>query len=185
MKSIQLTKGLLALVDDDVYEELSRFNWYAAASGETFYAVRHIGTGNRNVARMHRQILGIDSPSIEVDHRDGNGLNNQRHNLRIANKTQNQHNRGRQRNNSTGFKGVTFSKRDKCWMAYIKLSGRQRHLGNFDDPRMAALAYDEAARKHFGEFARTNGTLGNFWNPHWEEETNDRNNRNNPIVHRS
>jgi hypothetical protein len=106
---------------------------------------------------MHRQIMGVSDPAIKVDHRDGNGLNNCRLNLRLATNRQNvRNNRGRKRRLGP-YKGVHPSGRPlKPWAAKITVDGKTVNLGRFTEPEQAARAYDAAARKHFGEFARLN-----------------------------
>lgn len=145
MKTIPLTKGQVALVDDSDYEELSKFKWVAIASKYTFYAIRR--TGGKNIS-MHRQIL---SGSL-IDHKDGNGLNNQRSNLRVATRSQNGANRRRDETNTTGFKGVHRHRDAFC--AQIWINGVQKYLGRFPTPEKAHEAYKSAATKLYGEFAR-------------------------------
>ncbi len=89
-----------------------------------------------------------------VDHRDTNKRNNRIENLRPATKAQNSCNSGRRRDNSSGYKGVFWSAAANKWAAQISISGRRTHLGCFSTPELAHAAYVEAARKHFGEFAR-------------------------------
>lgn len=103
---------------------------------------------------MHREILGI-TDSRDTDHRDNNGLNNQRYNIRPATRVENRRNQPKRGGNSR-FKGVCWHKRDHRWRSQITVNGRVQHLGYFTDDVMAALAYDDAARQHFGEFALTN-----------------------------
>jgi hypothetical protein len=103
VKEIPLTQSKVALVDDEDYEELSKYSWCANrdCKNGNFYARRHANTPSKKEA-MHRQILGL-SPSNGrcVDHIDGNGLNNQRSNLRVVARSENLHNRGKQSNNKT------------------------------------------------------------------------------------
>src|SRR5665213_3111116 len=99
MREIQLTKGKIALVDDADYEYLSQFKWQAhRRGGKTYYAKTDIG---RRSVGMHQLVM--DAGDLEVDHRDGNGLDNRRSNLRLATHSQNQCNRGLQRNSTSGF----------------------------------------------------------------------------------
>lgn len=103
---------------------------------------------------MHRVILGLEKgDKLEGDHKDGNGLNNQRRNLRVATRTENHHNRTKYKTNTSGFKGV--SAKSNRWMAKINIGGKAKHLGYFDTPELAAAAYAKAAKKHHKEFART------------------------------
>lgn len=94
--------------------------------------------------------------SDQIDHIDGNKLNNQRNNLRSATSSQNAINSKKPKNNTSGYKGVSWSKKSKKWRAQICFEGKQIHLGFFDDSKDAANAYDKAALKYFGEFARLN-----------------------------
>ena len=159
MKEIKLTQGKVALVDDEDYPKLSKFTWYAQKSSTStrYYARRsYFLKSGRKVGRlMHRVILGLRNPKITVDHKDLNGLNNQRHNLRIANGAQQIANAGMYKNNKSGFKGVCWSTQAKKWVATVTL-GRNFFLGHFRDRKAAARAYDREARKLFGEFARVN-----------------------------
>ena len=104
---------------------------------------------HRIIFLMHRGYL-----PEQIDHIDGNGLNNDIENLRAANHGQNQHNKGAQKNNTSGFKGVSWNKKSQKWQAFIKLDGKQRYLGYFDTPDAAHEAYKAAATKLHNEFAR-------------------------------
>jgi hypothetical protein len=90
----------------------------------------------------------------QVDHRDGNGLNNKWQNLRLATTSQNQANKKLGRNNTSGYKGVCWHKGGQRWAAMIEIGGRQKWLGTYETPELAHIAYVAAAKKHFGEFAR-------------------------------
>ena len=156
MKTIPLTQGQVALVDDADYEWLSAFKWYAhKRDNGDFYAIQRIrNPPDKEVQiRMHRMILyGVP----EVDHWNHNTLDNQRGNLRAATKSQNQANSRRHEDNRSGFKGVTWRKDAGKWVARIIASRRQIHLGFFTGIADAARAYDKAARENFGEFACLN-----------------------------
>jgi hypothetical protein len=153
-RSIALSRGLFALVDDEDYDRVTAIGkWYADPSGKTFYARKNFWRdGSYTSIRMHALITGIDN----VDHANGNGLDNQKSNLRPATGSQNCQNRGIRSDNSSGFKGVYWSRQRGKWVASIWFDGRERHLGVFTDPAAAAHAYDAAAHKAFGEFARPN-----------------------------
>ena len=105
---------------------------------------------------MHREILGITDPKINVDHLDGDGLNNQRSNLRVCTDSQNGANRGKQKNNKSGYKGVHWNKKTKKWAAQIQYHKKVLNLGYYSDIIEAAKAYDKKALELFGEFARLN-----------------------------
>ena len=161
---IELTRGKVAIVDDEDYKELSELKWFANKIGNTFYAVCTFNGGAFKCTKyMHRVIL--DAPSdMCVDHIDGNGLNNCRSNLRLSTKSQNGANRGKQADNTSGFKGVIWYSRCRKWRAQIKINGKNKFLDSFDSPEDAARAYDEAARKFFGGFAKLNFLDGDTQN---------------------
>ena len=147
MDKIPLTQGKEAIVSAEDYDYLMQWKWCAHKDGNKFYAVRYLG------ARMHREILkrmGIEA--AHTDHIDGDGLNNVRENLRGCTAAENQRNRGKQRNNTSGEKGVSWHKRDRKWHARIMLNGKSKHLGCFNNPQAAKEAYAKAARELHGEF---------------------------------
>lgn len=159
MKKIPLTQGQVALVDDDDYTWLSLHRWFARWSpkSQTFYAARNIpkrGGGQTSIT-MHRQILEL-KPGQEADHKDGDGLNNTRENIRPCVKAQNQWNRGPQKTNTSGYKGVCFYPLRGKWLARISVFQRRFCLGYHRTKVAAARAYDAAARRLHGEFARLN-----------------------------
>ena len=155
MKEIALTQGKVAIVDDADYESLNQLKWYAQKTCSGWYAARRVGKeGDKILILMHREILKTPA-NKETDHIDGNGLNNQRHNLRAATRAQNQHNQRKQKGTSK-FKGV--SRRRDCdrWQVQIRVDKRDIRLGLFSSETEAAKAYDTAAQKYFGEFAHLN-----------------------------
>lgn len=152
MKTIQLSNGAMVLVDDADFDTLSQFNWHQDSKGYA-YRLKRIGKGKRLSFRMHRVILNVPS---RVDHQDLNKLNNQRHNLRPCTQSQNNCNHLKRSNNTSGYKGVQWYKRDSKWMARIQFEGRVKCLGFFDDILEAANAYNAAAITLHGEFARIN-----------------------------
>ena len=158
-KTIQLTKGYTTIVDSADYEWLSSFNWCSDVrdDGRKVYAVRGIRKdGKKSIVRMHRFITGVTDTKIQVDHKDSDGLNNSRENLRVCNHLQNCFNSKRGVSNTSGFKGVTLHKPTGLWRATIAVEGKQVSLGYFKTKEPAALAYDHACVKYFGEFARPN-----------------------------
>jgi hypothetical protein len=173
LKEIKLTKGYAALVDDADYEWLSQYNWRAHPDKrkdgtiKNIYADRKVGKKEglkTQKQAMHRAIVGVTSPDVEVDHKDGNGLNNQRYNLRST-ENQNQHNAKLRKDNTSGFKGVHWllfpNGKDGRWVTRIQVKGKRVVIGCFTDPMKAACAYDMAAVKYFGEFAHCNFALPN------------------------
>lgn len=152
MKEITLHNGMVAIVDDQDYERVSAHHWSAKKSRKTWYAFRTVLTQPRTVF-MHRVIL--DAPTgTQVDHRDGNGLNNRRENIRLATHGQNMTNRETRRVNTSGYKGVVL--RNGRWLAQIKHNKRYYGLGLHDDPVAAAKAYDKKAIELHGQFAKLN-----------------------------
>lgn len=154
MKKIKLTQGKVALVDDADYEWLNQWKWYYEnkKNGKTGYAARV--DGNHKIF-MHALILGTPV-GLKSDHIDLDGLNNQRYNLRICTQAENMRNRGLDKNNKSGYKGVTFDVRSKKWQASLEILGKHISLGCFKDVIDAAKAYDKGAAKYFGKYARLN-----------------------------
>lgn len=159
MKKIELTRGKVALVDDSDYKQLIKHKWYAHFDGTEWYAVRNVWietpTRRRTTIKMHRYILGLQSgDGLVIDHINGDGLDNRRCNLRLATHAENLRNQRTQIKSKSGLKGVTAS--GGKWRVSIKINGRTKHVGIFDDPKDAGLAYDKAALSAYGEFARLN-----------------------------
>jgi hypothetical protein len=154
MKKIYLkNSGKFAIVDDSDYAYLSQFIWREHGTG---YAVRTIyRNGKCTISRMHREIIDAIK-GRETDHINGNRLDNRKKNLRECTTSQNQANRGAQRNNTSGYKGVRKSTLGKKYEARIQVNRKLLYIGCFETPEIAAMAYDEAARKYFGDFAKTN-----------------------------
>jgi hypothetical protein len=152
VKEIPLTKGYVALVDDKDYERVTRFTWHAGIDHRAVYGQRYVaGT----TIQLHRFILGITDPKTQIDHEDHNGLNCQKHNLRVCSNGQNQANR-RKQESSSQFKGVCWETSKAKWRAQMQVNHKNHFLGYFSAEEAAAHAYDTAAREHFGEFAHTN-----------------------------
>lgn len=155
MKEIQLTQGKVAFVDDHNYDWLNQWKWCLFESGNKTYAARGVKRSNKTkIVLMHRVVLGLDDTKIYADHKDGNGLNNQIENLRSCTNQENQRNRGA--NNNRKYKGVWWDKYRNKWKVGIVVSRRLKNIGRFDTEAQAALAYNEAALKYFGEFAWLN-----------------------------
>lgn len=158
MERIKLTQNQYALVDDEDYEELSKHKWYAKKTTYGgFVAARNSPeiNGKKKTIRMHRFIMAA-SAAMEVDHHNQNTLDNQRHNLRVCTKNQNQQNALSHKNSSSRFKGVSWNKRLGKWCAQIQLNKKNRYLALFYSEEAAAVAYDKRAVELFGEFARLN-----------------------------
>ena len=176
MKLIPLTKGKFTQVDDEDYEYLMQFKWFYSkhpTSDRHGYAVRNVGTfnGKRLKIRMHRELMSTPRHLV-VDHIDGNGLNNQRCNLRNCTQKQNMKNRRPTVGCKSKYLGVSIHviKKQRLdgsvkikhkWCATIKGEDKQIWLGHHKTEIEAALAYNEAAKKYHGEFANLN-IIGNF-----------------------
>jgi hypothetical protein len=160
MKEVPLSRGMVALVDDEDFDRVNAFKWCAirALNGK-FYAHRRRSHDNPYVS-MHRFVVGAGRGQV-VDHRHGNTLDNRRENLRVCTGQQNGWNRSADRRSRTGFKGVHYFAPMGKWQAHIRVNNRKMHLGYHATVEDAAKAYDAAAVKHFGEFAKTNFTTAN------------------------
>ena len=160
MKEIPLTgrhaRGKVALVDDEDYPLLSCFSWSAydkGSDGKYWYARGwdRLVESRRRVD-MHRLVMGFPR-GLEIDHRNGNGLDNRKDNLRVATAAQNQANQ-RSRRGASKYKGV--HKSEKGWRARLSFHQRKISLGYFDTEEEAARAYDETAKLLWGDFAKVN-----------------------------
>jgi hypothetical protein len=162
VKEIPLNRGFVAVVDDEDYEWLMQWKWTVLKRPKTFYAVRTIhlkkvnGKWKSRHVSMHRAVAARARIRGNVDHWDTNGLHNWRTNLRSANKSQNGANRGLDRNNTSGFKGVSFANYCGLYRSKIYVNGKQIHLCYSSQPEECARAYDAAAMRFFGPFARLN-----------------------------
>lgn len=139
MKEIKLTQGKISLVDDEYYEELSKYKWYANKNKNTFYAMRNqIINGKSKTIMMHRQITNNNSNFV-TDHIDGNGLNNQKSNLRIVTNRQNSQNR-KNIIKSSKYVGVYWDKISNKWKSQIRIN-KKIYIGSFDTELEAHNAY--------------------------------------------
>ena len=156
MKMIKLTQNKVALVDDEDFDYLNQWKWFAHKSHNTYYAVRNgtqINNKRESQIAMHSLIM-CNSKGLQIDHRDHNGLNNQKSNLRICDFSQN--NCNRKPYGKSKYLGVSFNDYGRV-RATIKINGKQKHLGYFGfDEIAAAYAYDAAAKKYHGEFSNYN-----------------------------
>jgi len=156
-KTILLTQGKCTIVDTEDYDWLAQHKWYShrQRNGD-WYAVRNkCENGKKICISMHREILQ-PPPDMETDHRDGNGLNNQRSNLRVATTAQNQHNRRLQKEGTSHFKGVCWHRAANKWCARVTIEYQTIWLGLFQSEIEAAVAYNRAALELFGEYACVN-----------------------------
>lgn len=152
-KEILLTQGKVAIVDDNKYDLVSRYKWHAMRSGNTWYAGRE---ENGTTLLLHRFLTSAPD-NIMVDHKDGDGLNCTDKNMRFATRSQNQHNRTKNKGkNSSIYKGVFWCSTRKKWASSIKANCKDHKLGYFDSEIAAANAYDKKAIELHGEFAKVN-----------------------------
>ena len=151
MKQITLAnKSTFALVDDSDFECVNQWKWHLDITG---YAVRKPKSGK---IYMHRLLLNVGAK--QVDHINGNTLDNRRSNLRPSTIAENRRNKGPKSENTSGYKGVT--KRKNKWIAQISANGTGYYLGIFDNKESAAKAYNKAATQLHGEFAKLNKIRG-------------------------
>lgn len=151
-REIPLTKGYKAIVDLADYEWCATHRWHARVDRNNVYALRSLNPGK---VLMHRVILNAPSDTL-VDHINHNGLDNRRINLRLCTNRQNQFNKKKTLGKSSQYKGVYWNALNDRWVARLILEGNIMYLGNYCEERDAAMAYDAAANRYFGEFAKLN-----------------------------
>lgn len=156
MREIPLTQNKVAIVDDVDFNLVCQFKWHVHWDGYHFYARRHTGRcdGKDPIITLHSFLVN-PPPGFKVDHKDGDGLNNQRGNLRICTHAQNMRNR-KPPVSASLYKGLSWNKSYDRWRVRITVEGKCIFLGCFIDEKEAALAYDKAATQLHGEFARLN-----------------------------
>ena len=152
MKLIQLTQGQFVMVDDDMFEDLNRYKWFANWHYNSFRAVRRVRiNGKKTMILMYRVIMNAQKGDV-IDHINGNSLDEQKSNLRFCTSSQNNMNRKTNSNNSTGYKGITPN--GKGFRAQIYLGGKKICLGTRSTPEEAHQLYIEASKKYHGDFGR-------------------------------
>ena len=161
MKLIPLTQGQFAMVDDEDFEKVNQFKWIADKGRATYYAKRRKGKTAKEI--MHRFIMNVSSNLIHIDHKDHNGLNNQKENLRECSPHQNSMNTQIRNNKASQYKGVSIAKhkgkKGQVYIYYvsrIRFNNKSIRLGYFNSEIEAAIAYNNAAIKYFGEYAFLN-----------------------------
>ena len=152
MRTILLTQGKKTIVSNKDYERLAVHKWFYSSG----YAKRDVWrNGKSKRIYMHREIANTPK-GMFTDHINSDKLDNRFENLRICTKGQNEANNVKRKDNTSGFKGVTWYKRDRKWRASIGIKSKWKHLGDFENKIQAAIAYNNAATKYFGEYARIN-----------------------------
>ena len=155
MRTIDLTQGKQAKVCDCHYDLVRDHKWSYHPSGGGYANRTDYSLPKKKTIGMHRVIAGATA-GVQVDHKNMDRLDNQCDNLRLCTRAQNYANQERYKNNTSGFKGVDYRVRLRKWAARVQVNGERVYLGLFDSPESAALAYNSAAKEHFGEFARLN-----------------------------
>lgn len=150
VERIPLSRGLFATVDASDFEMLSHFTWCVSGSGG--YAARTTRVRGKKIGVAMHRMVALPGPDQDVDHINGDRLDNRRCNLRVCSHAENQRNRRTPSHNTSGFRGVAWHKKDRKWQA----TAGDRHIGQFASAIEAALAYDRVARELHGEFARLN-----------------------------
>ncbi len=162
MKMVTLTRGMYAFVDDADYGLVKDYKWRSHKEGGAkisyYSAVANTCVdGKRGSLRMSRLIMGLNKDDrLEVDHINGNPLDNRRINLRLATHAENCRNRGASKNSSSKYKGVSWDKSVNKWIVQICINGKNINIGRSRNETFAASMYDEKARELHGEFAQTN-----------------------------
>jgi len=154
MKEISLTQGKVSPVDDEDYTYLSQWKWYYSADGYAVRSYRKLN-GKRGRLYMHR-IINNTPKGIDTDHINRDRLYNRKINLRNATRMQNLANTDKPKNNRSGYKGVSWNKKNCKWHASIRFNRKKIHLGYFHDVDTAAVTYDIAAYNLYGKFAKMN-----------------------------
>jgi hypothetical protein len=157
-RRIPLTEGKFTIVDPQDFYVFNNFQWCAVKHKSLFHAVRLINGSNNitKIVSLHTEMMNPPK-GLVVDHRNRDGLDNRRANLRLATHSQNRCNTNRSKVGcSSQYRGVYWHKQKKCWRAHLQYEGKWIWLGRFDSELDAARAYDNAARKYHGEFARLN-----------------------------
>lgn len=163
MKEIKLTKGYVAIVDDEDFDRVSQYKWSASVGERTIYVYRSFydkDTTSRKNILLHRFI--VNNPTgLEVDHVNHNGLDNRKENLRICTRSQNKMNSHKTKKTKYKYKGISLMSsalqtRNKPYRAQLRFGNVHYSLGVFETEEEAAKAYDEKAKELFGEFACLN-----------------------------
>jgi hypothetical protein len=157
--TIPLSKGYIAIIDDKDYVKLNKYKWHVleGKNGVNYATAKIKIDGIRTSVRMHRVVMGLKHFDVsQIDHINHNGLDNRRENLRMCSKHQNNMNRRPNKNRTSRYKGLTLQKTTGKWISRISIDGKYLNLGTYKEETVAALKYDKAALKHYGEYANLN-----------------------------
>lgn len=152
---IKITKGFYSLIDEEDFLRVSKFKWSASVYKNNFYAITDIYQKNKKKkirTGMHRFLMNFPK-NKDVDHINGNGLDNRKINLRVCSRSQNSMNRDKSSLNKSGYKGVSWCKAMNSWQACISFNRKTIYLGCYSTPKKAHEIYSIAAKKYYGEFA--------------------------------
>ncbi len=157
MKKISLSQGKNAIVDDEDFDYLNQWKWYAREDYQAFYASRNLrmGNGKRKTISIHNILMGKKRGKV-IDHINNNGLDNRKENLRFCTNRENTWNQRKKYGQSSRFKGVSWSSLKKLWIVQITLNGKVIKLAECKNERKAGKIYDTYATKMFGKFALIN-----------------------------
>lgn len=141
-------------IDDEDFEKVRQYKWSVSYNDKLY-----VSHNRKNGLKMtlHRFLLNF--PEKTIDHINGNGLDNRKQNLRLCSNAQNFRNRGKSVTNTSGYKGVTWSNQHRKWMAQISINYKRKTIGVFNSKDQAAIAYNIAALKYHGEFAKLNNVM--------------------------
>jgi hypothetical protein len=156
-KEIKLTQGQVAIVDDEDFERVNKYKWYAYYDkrGKTWYSRRHVKNTHNSTISMHRFIMN-DPKGFQVDHKNHNTLDNRKENLRKCTHQENCFNRRKQSNCTTEFIGVSFCKDRQKYLAAVEYNGKTIRLGYYTNPIDAAAVRDKKVKEVFKEYAVPN-----------------------------
>lgn len=162
MKTIKLNRGFESIVDDDDYDRVSALRWHARVNRRAdgtlrVYAFRvHIDDdGSRHALFLHRYIMPVPN-GMDIDHVNGDGLDNRRGNLRCATRAENNYNSRKRSGGTSIYRGVSWHGPCKKWHARFSINGKSKYLGVYESEELAAAAYNKEAEKHAGQFATLN-----------------------------
>ena len=147
---------MVTLVDDEDFERVDQFKWHVGKDKNIYYAKRNIAISEEKhtLQKLHRFIINITDPKIQIDHKNGDSLDNRKENLRLATGQENSRNRKKRNDNTSGYKGVSWNRERQKFVASIKFNSKILFLGYFDTAEEASSVYETKALKEFGEFYR-------------------------------